>query len=195
MPIKFVHPFLPPSLSLSLQFRFSKWPDIIMIVVGTLMAIAAGCVLPGHMLMFGDVIDLFISYDLGKDLVENFGVSLVATGNGSGVGGTSFVGAGGNFSYFCNFSEDDSASNILRFLQTDDRDRLLRGDVALYSYYYVAMATGMVIASFLSTLFWNLSAYQQTRRMRLAFFRSIMKQSIGWFDVNPSGELSTRLSE
>ena len=165
-----------------------------MIILGTIMAIAAGCALPAHMLMFGDVIDLFISYDLGQDLINNFGVSLAGGSNDSlGTGGTSII--GGNFSYFCNFSQDDSTSNILRFLQSDDRDGLLRGDVAYYSYYYVALATGMVIASFSSTLFWNLSAYRQTRKMRLAFFHSIMRQSIGWFDVNPSGELSTRLSE
>lgn len=166
-----------------------------MIIIGTIMAIAAGCALPAHMLMFGDVIDLFISYDLSQDLINNFGVSLAGGNNDSlGTGGTSVI-AGGNSSYFCDFLQDDSTSNILRFLRSDDRDGLLRGDVSYYSYYYVALATGMLIASFFSTLFWNLSAYRQTRKMRIAFFRSIMRQSIGWFDVNPSGELTTRLSE
>lgn len=167
-----------------------------MILIGTLMAIAAGCALPGHILMFGDVIDLFISHDLGSELSSTLR-NLMAGDNENFTINPAQVGTllSGNVTYFCNFSQDESSSNILRFFLSEDPNNLLEGDVTYYSYYYLAMATGMWVASFFSVLFWNMSAYRQTRRMRLAFFRSILSQSIGWFDVNPSNELSTRLAE
>ena len=31
--------------------------------------------------------------------------------------------------------------------------------------------------------------------MRKAFFKSILRQEMAWFDMNDSGELNTRLSE
>jgi ABC-type multidrug transport system fused ATPase/permease subunit len=162
-----------------------------MIVVGTLMAILAGCGLPGHMLLFGDVIDRFISHDLADNLTSQFNITsnislsvleeLSMGNNGSG--------------YFCNFTEDSSSSNILKFILSPDRDQQLQMEVGLYSIYYLGLATALFLVSFISVLFWNISAYRQTRRMRLAFFKSIMRQDIGWFDVNPSAELSTRLSD
>ena len=51
--------FPPP-----LQFRFAKIWDILMIITGTLMAIGAGVALPGHMLMFGRVINQFVYYSI-----------------------------------------------------------------------------------------------------------------------------------
>ena len=160
-----------------------------MILVGTLMAIASGMGLPGHMLMFGDIIDNFIAYDVAQDLANTFNLT-------SSTGMIPSISAQqNNQSYFCNISEDDSSSNIRKYLLASDSGSELQKSVALYSYYYIGMATGLLIASFLSIMFWNFSAYRQTRRMRLAFFRSIMYQNIGWFDVNPSAELNTRLAE
>ena len=36
---------------------------------------------------------------------------------------------------------------------------------------------------------------RQTRRMREALFRSIMRQEMAWFQTNDSGQLATRLTE
>ena len=61
--------------------------------------------------------------------------------------------------------------------------------------YVVVIGFGVLVASYLQVTFWNLSAKRQARRIRLLFFRAALRQNIGWFDVNPSGELSTRLAE
>ena len=42
---------------------------------------------------------------------------------------------------------------------------------------------------------WVLASTRQTRKIRQLFFRSIMRQEIGWFDVHHMGELNTRMSE
>ncbi len=40
-----------------------------------------------------------------------------------------------------------------------------------------------------------ISGQRQARRIRLAYFRSVLSQEIGWFDTQASGSLSTRLAE
>lgn len=143
-----------------------------MILVGTVMAIAAGLALPGHMLLFGEVINEFVFHDISTNPINNQ-----------------------TEPHFC-FNQS-SGQNLLLEIQpylTDPRGTLLK-EIGLFSLYYVALATGVLIATFIATIFWNISAYRQTRRMRLAFYRSILRQDIGWFDVTVANELSTRLAE
>ena len=42
---------------------------------------------------------------------------------------------------------------------------------------------------------WVTSSERQIFKMRRAFFKSILRQDMSWFDTNPSGELTTRLTE
>lgn len=37
--------------------------------------------------------------------------------------------------------------------------------------------------------------YPQQQKLRVALFKGILKQEIGWFDTNETGQLNTRLSE
>lgn len=146
-----------------------------MILSGTLMAIAAGLALPGHMLLFGNVINEFVFHELAETFMNT------TADNGT--------------QHFCsNTGTGDSlAMNLGRYLGNPDSTLLT--EIGLYSLYYIGMATGVLIATFLSTVFWNISAYRQTRKMRRAFYRSILRQEIGWFDVTGANELSTRLTE
>lgn len=143
-----------------------------MIVVGTVMAIAAGLALPGHMLLFGDVINQFVFYDIAT--------------NPRPLNQTD---------HFCSnlSSGQDIIINVMDYI--DNPRATLLNQIGLYALYYVGLATGVLIATFLATIFWNVSAYRQTRKMRVAFYRSILRQEIGWFDVTEANELSTRLAE
>lgn len=40
-----------------------------------------------------------------------------------------------------------------------------------------------------------LQAVRQVRQIRVKFFQSILRQNVGFFDLNSSGELNTRLAE
>lgn len=149
-----------------------------MIILGTVMAIASGVALPGHMLLFGRVINEFVFHSIARALLSNQNSGVMVD------------------QHFCasaNSSRDMLTSNLLPYYN-DTRNTLLER-VGLFSLYYVAMATAVLFATFLATVFWNASAYRQTRRMRDAFYRSILRQDIGWFDVTEANELSTRLVE
>uniref|UniRef100_A0A3Q2XXX6 ATP-binding cassette, sub-family B (MDR/TAP), member 4 n=2 Tax=Hippocampus comes TaxID=109280 RepID=A0A3Q2XXX6_HIPCM len=49
------------------------------------------------------------------------------------------------------------------------------------------------VAAYMQVAFFTLAAVRQVKRIRRRFFHSIMRQDIGWFDVNETGTLNTRL--
>ena len=149
-----------------------------MIILGTVMAIAAGLALPGHIILFGDVINEFVFHELAETLQTPMSDTMT-----------------NRTEHFCNTSDSGEvfSTNVGQYLATPDATLLER--IGFYALYYVALASGVLIATFLATVFWNISAYRQTRRMRMAFYHSILRQEIGWFDVNEANELSTRLAE
>ena len=76
-----------------------------------------------------------------------------------------------------------------------DRELNIEDEMKVFAVYYVIIAVGMFICSFLQAGLWSLTATRQIRKIRIHFFHSILKQDIGWFDENESGGLTTRLSE
>ena len=176
-----------------------------MMIVGSLMAIASGLALPAHMLMLGDTVDFFIAFDIANQLRTNMGnssceaftMAFNTSAEGDFSSGSSLNGARSEEEHFCSVNGTSGLedSSLPRYIASCNIGDTLQNDVTLYVYYYLAMASGLLITAFLAIALWNWAAYRQTRRMRIAFFKSILHQDIGWFDVNPSSELNTHLSE
>uniref|UniRef100_A0A8C5TA38 Phosphatidylcholine translocator ABCB4 n=1 Tax=Malurus cyaneus samueli TaxID=2593467 RepID=A0A8C5TA38_9PASS len=132
-------------------FRYSSWSDKLLMILGTLLAVAHGSSLPIAMVIFGDMTDSFVAS-----------------------GDTNFTG--------------NITINI-----TSDMLHQLEEDMTRYAYYYSGIAAGVLLAAYVQTSFWTLAAGRQIRKIREKFFHAIMRQEIGWFDVNDVGELNTRL--
>lgn len=170
-----------------------------MILIGTVMAVLAGLALPGHMLLFGRVINEFVSYSIASNASAVIGQTSSTLCSADVIlNGSAFMQyLNSSQAHFCFNSQttgtDPIASSILNY--ACDPKLVLQTNVGRFSIYYVVLATGVMFAIFLATIFWNMSAYRQTRRMRLAFYRSILHQEIGWFDVNEASQLNTRLVE
>uniref|UniRef100_A0A8C0FLU4 ABC-type xenobiotic transporter n=1 Tax=Bubo bubo TaxID=30461 RepID=A0A8C0FLU4_BUBBB len=122
-------------------FRYSSWSDKLLMILGTLLAIAHGSSLPIAMVIFGDMTDSFVT------------------------------------------SGDSNFTENLAFFFFSFR----------YAYYYSAIAAGVLLAAYVQTSFWTLAAGRQIKKIREKFFHAVMRQEIGWFDVNDVGELNTRL--
>ena len=140
-------------------------------LLGTIMAIIAGSSLP------------IVFYLLGLIMTEFVGHSVVNTFS-PGVASTNST------DYFCNIS--DFYTDI--FTATDI-DTYLQDQIAIYVYYMIAVAFALFISSLLSNLLWTLSALHQTKRMRVVFLEAVLRQDMGWYDLNPPTELPTRLAE
>jgi hypothetical protein len=91
--------------------------------------------------------------------------------------------------YFCN----TSTTNI--YLESTDTNELLREKVASLSYCFIGVAVTLFMSSFLSNSLWSVSALRQIKRMKLAFLHSVIRQDIGYYDINSPVELPTKLAE
>ncbi|XP_059828206.1 ATP-binding cassette, sub-family B (MDR/TAP), member 4 [Hypanus sabinus] len=78
---------------------------------------------------------------------------------------------------------------------TGDFPETLEEQMTRYAYYYVAIGGGVLIAAFMQIAFWSLAAARQIKRIRKEFFHAILRQEMGWFDVNDIGEINTRLTD
>uniref|UniRef100_A0A4W6C8W9 ATP-binding cassette, sub-family B (MDR/TAP), member 4 n=1 Tax=Lates calcarifer TaxID=8187 RepID=A0A4W6C8W9_LATCA len=154
------------------MFRFADTWDIVMILTGTLMAMANGVVLPLMCIVFGDMTDSFV-----KDTIlshtnlsrhECVRLHTISTNTAS-----------------CS-CQVDSVFNV---------DTSQHFCPHSYAIYYSIMGFMVLVAAYLQVSFWTLAAGRQVRRIRKLFFHRIMQQDIGWFDVNETGELNTRLTD
>ncbi|KAM9307778.1 ATP-dependent translocase ABCB1 [Gastrophryne carolinensis] len=138
----------PKMVSPFTMFRYSGAVDKLLMIVGTLAAMAHGAGLPLMMLVFGEMTDTFV--DTGKNMTmeEFYNASL-----------------------------------------------LLQDKMTTYAYYYSGIGFGVLLAGYLQICFWSLAAGRQIKKIRKNFFHAVLRQEIGWFDVNDAGELNTRLTD
>uniref|UniRef100_A0A8C5JL82 Phosphatidylcholine translocator ABCB4 n=1 Tax=Junco hyemalis TaxID=40217 RepID=A0A8C5JL82_JUNHY len=138
------------------QFRYSSWSDKLLMILGTVMAVAHGSSLPFAMMIFGDMTDSFVMTDTSGE-------------------------------------KNLTGKNISAMTRTMGKAETGRVKNCLYAYYYSGIAAGVLLAAYIQTSFWTLAAGRQIKKIREKFFHAIMRQEIGWFDVNDVGELNTRL--
>uniref|UniRef100_A0A670ZUF2 ATP binding cassette subfamily B member 4 n=1 Tax=Pseudonaja textilis TaxID=8673 RepID=A0A670ZUF2_PSETE len=69
----------------------------------------------------------------------------------------------------------------------------LEEQMTRYAYWYSAIGAGVLVCSYAYIACWTLAAGRQVKRIRQQFFHAIMRQEVGWFDINDAGELNTRL--
>ncbi|XP_068702225.1 ATP-dependent translocase ABCB1-like [Montipora foliosa] len=71
----------------------------------------------------------------------------------------------------------------------------LEDKMTTFALYYVYLAIGNLIVAYGQMTLWSLAAERQVKKMRLLFFKSVLKQDIGWFDTIDPGQLNSRLTE
>ncbi|CAF3737713.1 unnamed protein product [Adineta steineri] len=59
--------------------------------------------------------------------------------------------------------------------------------------YLIMLGLGNFILCYIGWSTWLITAERQVRRIRFALFQNILRQEIGWFDMQNAGELSNRL--
>ena len=202
------------SLFLSSQFRFSSITDRILLILGTVCAILHGSSFPVVMLIFGQLTDAFINQAITVGIVDPDTADATSAcltllyphlDNSSDL-----MEALSQTIYNTSGSVDcDAQFNIENITTTlDDIIPMCFGDgrkclsnsafidvIEMQCYIFVGIAVAVLLLSGLQVLFFQLVAERQVHLIRQRFYRAILRQDIGWFDANPSGELSSRLSE
>ena len=62
-------------------------------------------------------------------------------------------------------------------------------------YILIGIAVIVLIASFTQTVLFQITGERQVQKIRLNYYRALLRQDMGWFDANSSGALASRLTE
>jgi len=70
----------------------------------------------------------------------------------------------------------------------------LKQQAYFYTILFFSLAAAMFIAGYMRMAFWKMAGERQGMRIRQAYFRALLRQEMGWYDVSKVGELGARLS-
>jgi ATP-binding cassette subfamily B (MDR/TAP) protein 1 len=171
-------------------FRFAQPLDVFMMILGLICACGHGACLPLLILIFGDMIDRFVDDGKFKELLETVEFPFAACGN-STLEETLFDTTGGIAA--CVFGALNRTDELMVVTQSFQSGLL--EDMKGFAIYYVAIGVAVLFAAWGQVTFWLAASIRQSSRIRTELFRSIMRQEIGWFDTNETGELNTRMSD
>uniref|UniRef100_A0A8C2CAS7 ATP-binding cassette sub-family B member 5 n=1 Tax=Cyprinus carpio TaxID=7962 RepID=A0A8C2CAS7_CYPCA len=132
-------------------FRYADGVDIFLMLLGTIMSMANGAVLPLMVIVFGDMTNSFV--------------------------------------------DDTIADNLPPSECLNSSNETLGEQMTRHAINYSIMGFVVLVAAYMQVAFWTLAAGRQVKKLRKKFFHSIMKQEIGWFDINETGQLNTRLTD
>lgn len=169
------------------------------------MAIAAGVAIPAHTILLGQVINNFAYHSIVTRENANISLSIVAQSLALSLNTTCTelveedpllilnIAEGNSSILLCSNQGQEVFQNVLE--NVCDPASQLQLEIGRLCLYYAAVASGLLVSYFLASVFWNVSAFRQTRRIREAFFWSILRQDIAWFDLNEANGLNTQLSK
>ena len=75
-----------------------------------------------------------------------------------------------------------------------DEDGFIAG-INVFVYVFIGIAVGVFTFAYLEISLFQTACERQVKKIRLAFYKAILRQEVGWFDANPSGELASRIAE
>ena len=210
-------PYLP------LQFSRTTPFDRFLIIIAACSASIHGGIHPAFALFFGSFIDLFIDNartqlisaqiaaaifdktnitipDVDCDNPDPFEHSDIMTVMGFPINLTLQFGHGSTepialvISSMSNYSSIfNSISENKIVLECLDSEAFIQG-VNTFVYGFLGVAVTIFIASYLEVSMFQIACERQVKKIRLTFYRAIMRQEVGWFDANPSGELASRMA-
>lgn len=69
------------------------------------------------------------------------------------------------------------------------------GHIKDFAIYNSLIGLGMFILGYISTETFNYSALRQIFKIRSLYFEKVLNQDVSWYDLNSTGDFSSRISE
>ena len=176
-----------------------------MIITGFFLSVISGITNPAETYLFGTVIDIFIYHSNAIIESDNTSISSLAQSFALSysVPCDTLLQQEPSVVYnitstasvlsFCLSKNQKIAHSIMNLACEPSSE--LQSEIQRIAYYLIIVALVYLPTNFLGMLFFNASAYRQTRKIRQAFYHSILHQEIGWFDVTNAKKLNSRLLE
>ena len=189
----------------SFQFRYTRHVDFFIMIVAALASVIHGMALPIILLNFGDLVNGFINQHASKCFaVLTGGVVNCSATLPNDIGRTlSEALAAQNVTFpgvNCSLVilETTTFTDILTMCSaatTCLTDAAFFAEINRVMFNFLRIGIAIFIVAYFQILFFQLACERQVHKIRTKFYRAVLRQNVGWFDANPSGALSSRLSE
>jgi len=172
---------------------------------GTLAALAHGAALPAFTVIFGDFVSVFVNQAITSSLEKVFVLNNFTaftcnspfnfTYYGQTVSG--ITGGGLDCSYVINSTTTYNEFIMACFSSTNDclSDSDFISRIDILAFIFIGIGVGVFLCGTVQVALFQAACERQVKKIRLAFYNAIMRQEVGWFDANPTGELASRLTE
>ena len=152
---------------------------------------AHGAALPLLLLFFGDLTNVFFSQAATIQLSELLQAAAEVNGTMLDINCTA------NYTFM---GFNGTITEIIQFQLKNPQARCLLGDefleaINLQTYAFLGIGASVLLLAYIQISFMQTAAERQIYKIRLKYYRAVLRQNIAWFDANPTGEISTRLSE
>ena len=164
-----------------LQFRFATWFDWVIMFIGTIAGIAHGASLPILMIIFGDTADAFSNEFLSREIAGTVNESIDNLNCMK-------------LNNICNTVEREQCGFFVDESLCATGDDLI-DEINILLIYYCGLGVVAFVCGWLHVSLFQFACERQLHIIRRKFFHSVLRQEIGWFDVNSVGELNSRLNE
>ena len=186
-------------------------------LLGTTGAILHGVTFPISMNIFGDIANAFVNHDASRELVRESTVpcpgfnatsltrnSFLISDFSTLVGGNESVNCAGTFTFVnpdmpgatcTDFTLEEVLKDSVSAQTTCLDNGLFIDEINSQIYIFLGVAFGALLVAIAEVWFFQTAAERQVHRIRLRYYKAILRQDIAWFDTNPTGEVASRLSK
>lgn len=187
-----------------IQFQYSSGVDKFWITVGSIFAIAIGAGLPALMIFMGKLTDTFVEYEIYNQLSKLPNISSLHFNQTT----ADHVIRKEFYHKVMNLSSDMPTVFVRLKLDNETfidklnaifggekwfEDDFLRG-ANKWSYSMIGVGVAFLVCGYVMVATMSAAANNQTQRIRINFFRAILKQDITWFDTKTSGDFATKVT-
>ncbi|CAG2103942.1 unnamed protein product [Medioppia subpectinata] len=186
-------------------FAYASGMDKMWIFIGTLFSIAIGAGLPALMIFMGELTDTFVEYEIYNQLYKWKTGDFYEKNLTQIHDKTQFLDI--IFKEFplmdleviqirLKLSNDSFAEALNRtvFFKHKDFEDVFITESYFWSYMMLGVGFAFLVCGYVMVATFSTAANNQAQRIRILFFRSILRQDISWFDTKTSGDFATKVT-
>ncbi|KAI6166709.1 P-loop containing nucleoside triphosphate hydrolase protein, partial [Pisolithus thermaeus] len=164
---------LPPSVGFVQLFRYATPFELFLNAIGVVGAIAAGAAQPLMTLIFGRLVEDFVTFATALDSYQ----SAESSGNATAISSA--------------LQTFDSAASEFRNGAAQDASYLTYIGTSFVDYY--PNSVGMAVCTWVYMYLWIYTGEVNAKRIREKYLQAILRQDIAYFDHIGAGEVATRI--
>ena len=168
-----------------MQFKFATCLDYLLMFLGGFVAFLHGLVIPGSTLIISEIITLFVNQELSA--ISSAQVTSTVQ-NSQPINCTSVLA-------LAEILRSMNSTQLIANIQASNclTSEEFINELDTFMYILLGIAAATLLLGFLQVWLYSVSAERQIHKMRLAFFKAVLRQDMTWFDLTEISEFNSTL--